>query len=218
VPRRSRTGFEYRSGQCHACPITARTCVLYDMTFTQTTRRAFLRSVGLAAVSLPAAGALTACVSSTERSLNALTRAEARTFRAFATQILPPVDGHAGADELGVVDFADGLLARPMYNDERTIVQRGLADLDARARALGAHAGFASLRGDQQIHIMHDVEATDFFAVARTLAITGAFAEPSYGGNRNAEGWTLIGIEHRASYAAPYGWYDAQPVNAAGAA
>lgn len=190
---------------------------LSDMPSTRTTRREFLSTLGVAAVSLPVAATLTACLAN-ERSLKTLTRAEGRTFRAFAVQILPPLEGHPGADELGVIDFVDAALARPLYGADLAIVRSGLADLDARAKTIGARAGFASLRAEQQVHIMRDVEKTDFFNVARVLVITGAFAEPSHGGNRNAEGWALIGMEHRGSYAAPYGWYDARATEPTGAA
>lgn len=139
-------------------------------------------------------------------------------MRAFAAQILPAVDGHAGADELGVLDFVDAVLARPPYVDELPIVRAGLSELDARATTIGARAGFASLRKEHQVHIMRDLEKTDFFDVARTLVIAGAFADPSHGGNRNGEGWSLIGMEHRATYGAPYGWYDARVAASAGAA
>jgi hypothetical protein len=56
---------------------------------------------------------------------------------------------------------------------------------------------------------MREIETTPFFATARTLVVIGTFADPSYGGNRDGAGWTIIGIEHGASYTAPFGWYDA---------
>ena len=140
---------------------------------TRTTRRRFLSTLGLAAVSLPVASALTACMSD-ERSQNTLTRAEGRTLRAFAAQILPPVEGHPGADELGVVECVDAILARPLYANDLPIVRAGLADLDARAKTIGARAGFASLRAEQQAHVIRDIEQTDFFAVARARSSSSA--------------------------------------------
>ena len=55
---------------------------------------------------------------------------------------------------------------------------------------------------------MHEVEGEPFFAAARTLVIIGTFADPAYGGNRQGAGWTIVGLDHRPSYSAPYGWYD----------
>jgi hypothetical protein len=42
------------------------------------------------------------------------------------------------------------------------------------------------------------------------LVIVGTFADSAYGGNRNGTGWTIVGLEHEPTYAAPFGWYDAQ--------
>ncbi|HZI41926.1 MAG TPA: gluconate 2-dehydrogenase subunit 3 family protein [Gemmatimonadaceae bacterium] len=83
----------------------------------------------------------------------------------------------------------------------------GLADLDARARVLGA-ADFAALAGATQIAIMKHIEHTAFFATARTLVIIGTFADPSHGGNKSHAGRKVLGIDHRPSYSAPFGWYD----------
>jgi gluconate 2-dehydrogenase gamma chain len=89
------------------------------------------------------------------------------------------------------------------------VVRAGLADLDARARALGGRRGFAALAGDRQLAILRQIEHGDFFKAARTLVLVGTFADPSYGGNRGGAGWAMIGIDHRPSYTAPFGYYDA---------
>ena len=76
---------------------------------------------------------------------------------------------------------------------------------------VGERSGFASLSREQQSddHAQRS-STTPFFAVARSLVVIGTFADPSYGGNRGGAGWKMVGIEHRSSYAAPFGWYDAQ--------
>src|SRR5512143_3063674 len=145
-----------------------------------------------------------------DASITHLTAAEARTLRAFAAQILPSDDGTPGAEELGAVYVVDRAFDMPFFADSVPIMRRGLADLDARAGAANRRRDFASATSAQQIAIMRQVEATPFFATARTLVVIGALADPSYGGNRGHAGWSLLGIDHRSSYAAPYGWYDAR--------
>ncbi|MBK8057273.1 MAG: hypothetical protein IPK33_05150 [Gemmatimonadetes bacterium] len=43
----------------------------------------------------------------------------------------------------------------------------------------------------------------------RFATMVGMFGDPSHGGNRGGVGWKP-GFEHRASYEAPFGYYDAE--------
>ncbi|MEP6491715.1 MAG: gluconate 2-dehydrogenase subunit 3 family protein [bacterium] len=138
-----------------------------------------------------------------------LTRAEAQTMRAFAAQILPFENGRPGADEAGAVTFVDRALGMPFFAESVPTLRLGLADLDSRAAATGARDGFASIPGNQQIRLMRAIEQTPFFAVARSLVVIGTLADPYHGGNRDHAGWVLLGIDHRPSFSAPFGWYDA---------
>ncbi len=130
-------------------------------------------------------------------------------MRAFAARIIPSDQSLPGADEAGAVHFIDRALGKPFFADSVPVVRAGLADLDARARALGEH-DFASLSPGRQVAIMRQVEGTPFFAAARMLVVVGTFADSAYGGNRNGAGWTILGIEHHPTYASPFGWYDAR--------
>jgi gluconate 2-dehydrogenase gamma chain len=188
------------------------------MTEVSVPRRAFLAdstravTAGWLAVQLPLLAALTGCARDDARrgeALAHLTSAEARTMRAFATQIIPSDDGTPGADEAGVVHFVDRAVGMPFFADAVPLLRTGLADLDAHAQKKGGRNGFASLTSKQQMALMRDIETTPFFATARTLVVIGTFADPSYGGNRGGAGWAMIGIKHEASYTAPFGWYDA---------
>jgi hypothetical protein len=129
-------------------------------------------------------------------------------MRAFAARIIPSGDSMPGADEAGAVYFVDRAFRMPLFAESVPLIRAGLARLDARARSAGV-TDFATLPPSQQVNIMRDVEHEPFFAAARTLVVIGTFADPAYGGNRRAAGWTLMGMEHRPSYSAPYGWYDA---------
>ena len=137
-----------------------------------------------------------------------LTTAERRTMRAFAAQILPSDRGLPGAEEAGAVHFVDRALGMPFFADSVPVIRSGLADLDARARSANRRHDFASASSAEQIAIMRTIETTPFFVSARTLVIIGTLADPSYGANRGGVGWSLLDIEHRPSYTAPFGWYD----------
>ena len=182
------------------------------------TRRDFLAdsgraaSAGWLAVHLSWLAVLAGCARDDARNDGALvsfTPAEWRAMRALAAQIIPSGDT-PGAEEAGAVQFVDRALALPFFASSLPIVRAGLADLDARARAVEPNAEFGTLSVAQQIAIMRRVEHEPFFPVARSLVLIGTFADPSYGGNRNGAGWTIVGMEHRPSYSAPFGWYDAQ--------
>jgi gluconate 2-dehydrogenase gamma chain len=140
-----------------------------------------------------------------------LTPGEAHAMEAFAGRIIPSDDGTPGASELGVVYFIDRALGTSYFSPNLPLLRAGLADLDARARVAGERQGFASLDAKTQIGIMRQIERSPFFTAARTLVVIGAFADPSHGGNKGGAGWTMVGIEHRPRFTAPFGWYDANP-------
>lgn len=144
-----------------------------------------------------------------------LTPAEAHTMREFAGRIIPSDDGTPGANEAGVVYFADRALGMRFFADAAPVIAAGLADLDMRGKRMGGRNGFPSLDASQQIEIIREIEHTPFFAIARSLVIIGAFGDPSYGGNRGGAGWKLLSIEHGTTYAAPFGWYDSGRPDAA---
>jgi gluconate 2-dehydrogenase gamma chain len=185
------------------------------MTDVQLTRRRFLAdtgrlgTVGWLALQLPLVETFAACAREAAPFVT-LTPAEARSMRAFAAQIIPSAEGTPGAEEAGAVYFVDRALGTPYFAADARTLRTGLADLDRRARESGAREGFASLTVAKQIAIMRAIETGPFFATARTLVIIGTFADASYGGNRGGVGWSIIGMEHQASYVAPFGWYDAQ--------
>jgi hypothetical protein len=129
-------------------------------------------------------------------------------MEAFAAQIIPPVGGEPGAVELGAVAFVESALAKPFFAPTLPVVRAGLADLDARGRDLREPGGFARLTRPRQAVILRQIEHTDFFQAARTLVLIGSFADPSHGGNRNGAGWTMLALDHRPIYTAPFGYYD----------
>ena len=183
------------------------------MSIPETTRREFLARLGSAGLLLqsPLLMSLAACAREAVQlgePLTTLTEAEGRAFAAFAARIIPS-DRTPGATEAGAVYFADRAVAGP-FAAMQEVLRTGLADLDARATA--AHgAVFAELRPRDQDALMREVEqAGPFFPVAHLLTVTGVFADPSYGGNRDGVAAVLEATEHAATYSAPFGFYDAE--------
>jgi gluconate 2-dehydrogenase gamma chain len=190
------------------------------MTDDASTRRGFLAhsgqslSAGWLSFQLPWIGVLAGCArddASRGAGFLHLTPAEGRAMEAFAARIIPSDDGTAGADQLGVVYFIDRALGTPDFSSQLPLLRAGLEDLDARAHLAGERRGFAWLDTRRQTGIMRQVERDPFFTAARTLVVIGAFSDPSHGGKKSGAGWMMIGIEHRPSFSAPFGWYDANP-------
>ena len=186
-------------------------------------RRAFVAELGQSSLAaslllqLPLLASLTGCARTTG-AWKHLSPSEVASMRAFAAHILPSEPGMPGAEEAGAVHFVDQVLARPFFASLAPLIHEGLAELDARARAAGSRRGFASLPQGAQIDVMRQMERQPFFAAARTLVLTGTFADAMYGGNRDGAGFMMIGMRHEPAYAAPFGWYDAEAAKRAGAA
>ena len=137
-----------------------------------------------------------------------MTPAEALTFAAVVDQIIPP-DDTPGASDAGVVYFIDGVLDGFMAN-KAGLLKQGLEDLDSRAvTAFPGNQGFAGLSFDQQTEILRTVEATPFFNTTIFLTHCGMFAMPSWGGNRELSGWSMLGFDNRHAWQPPFGYYDA---------
>jgi gluconate 2-dehydrogenase gamma chain len=186
-----------------------------------TSRREFLASSAAVfggawvLANFPAIEAMAALAREAQRNaepFSTLTDAEARTFVAFAEQILPK-DDTPGATDAGAVYFADRALdgfAKPML----PLIRTGLKLLDEEAKkASGGVQSFADLPTADQIKIMRVREQAEFFGLARTLVIFGVFADPSYGGNRDHTGERIYGIQHQPIYQPPFGYYDAEEAN-----
>jgi hypothetical protein len=140
----------------------------------------------------------------------ALTPAQAKVVEAVTARIIPAVDGHPGAREAGAVHFIDRALAT--FNaPQKTLYADGVADLNRRATAKApGTASFATLPAAQQDDVLREVEKTPFFQAVWLDTVVGTFALPTWGGNRDYTGWHLLGFDHRPSFQAPFGYYDAE--------
>ena len=134
-----------------------------------------------------------------------LTAAQAADVAAMAGQIFPTTDT-PGAHEARVVYFIDlGLVT--FAKDAQPVYTKGLADLQTRVAAMGAHS-FAALTPEQQIEVMTAIEKTPFFQAVRGHTIMGMFAAPQHGGNYQQAGWKLIGFDDSLNFQEPFGFYD----------
>lgn len=129
----------------------------------------------------------------------------ARIFAAVADQIYPP-DDTAGAAELGAVAFLDQAVGSFMVGPW-PMIRAGLAELDARAVAQHG-VGFDVMDFDAQTGLLRSVENEPFFGLAHLLTLLSCFSLPSYGGNRDGQGWAQIGFEQRHHWQPPFGDYD----------
>lgn len=139
----------------------------------------------------------------------ALTAAQAADLEAVAARIIPS-DDTPGAREAGVIHFIDRALAT--FNaGQKPVFDEGLADLNRRTRQKWRDIpSFAALDVARQDELLRSVEQTPFFQGVRFAVLSGMFADPSYGGNRDYAGWTLLGHVHQPAFQPPFGWYDAQ--------
>jgi gluconate 2-dehydrogenase gamma chain len=142
-----------------------------------------------------------------------LTSEQAEDFGAAADRIIPRDDA-PGARDVGVVFFADHLLAS-FAPARKPAFDQALVSLNdaARKRVPGAQS-FAALTPAQQDETLRSIETSDAFTLLRTITIAGYFSHPSHHGNRNEAGWKSIGFEDRMSWTPPFGYYDRPEVMA----
>jgi gluconate 2-dehydrogenase gamma chain len=164
------------------------------------TRRRFLECNALSA----AAGLLAVNLGACRRwspgqapALAFLTPAELLIVSAACERILPR-DDDPGAIDLGVPLYIDRALAGEDYRRQRDRFRAGLHALDVEAlkRARKPFSEIASARQDDIIDDWQigTGEETEFVRLLVRLTLEGAFGDPSYGGNRNGEGWRLVGF------------------------
>lgn len=135
---------------------------------------------------------------------------QAAEIDAMTAQIIP-TDETAGAREARVVSFIDRALVT-FDSDRQADYTQGLVDLLSETKRLFPDAtSFASATYDQQLSVLTAVEESPFFNLVRTHTITGFFAHPVHGGNRDKVGWQLVNYDDSLDHRPPFGYYDARP-------
>ena len=182
-------------------------------------RRQFLAGLSTAAkgslivLSLPAI--LTACRQANEQNPTASADAQytilsndlAIELDAISARIVP-TDDTPGAREAGSVRFMDVVLADGRQ-DQLTILQTGMVELNASASREFGVSSFAALSETQQDALLTAIQTTPFFSTVRFLTVASLFALPQYGGTGPDVGYNLIGMTHAHAYMPPFGYYDA---------
>jgi len=187
------------------------------MTNSPESRRDFLKTTGsvfgasLMALNLPLV--ISACRSA-QASMKSgtgfknLSSGEAASLKAAVDQIIP-ADETPGASEIGVVHFIDASLGGFMA-EEAPFLREGLEDLESRSESMNPTADtFSDLSFEQQKQLLVTIEDTPFFGYLYFLTMCGMFCMPEYGGNRDHEGWKLLGFDHQHVWQPPFGYYDA---------
>ena len=179
------------------------------------TRRDFLRRFGGTAAlaagwpAIAAAGQAAAAARADDADFVYLDAALARDLAAIAERILP-ADDLPGANDAGVIYFLDQALGS-FAKDSHSALTDGVDELNAAIDAAGGIAlRFSDLPADEQDRILGGIDTTPFFGQVRFLTLAGMFAMPAYGGNRDHQGWALLGFPHQHAWAPPFGYYDAQ--------
>jgi gluconate 2-dehydrogenase gamma chain len=180
---------------------------------TKLTRRDWIRgTVGVAAWSAIASAqqhAHEAAASLSSTALEHFDSATARDIAAIAARIIPSDDG-PGATEAGAVYFIDRAL-QTFAADQQIAYRDGLADLKLRReKSFPGSVSFAGMTVADQIHLLHSIEVTDFFAILRQHTVLAWLGSPEYGGNRDSVGWKYIGFDDRGSFSPPFGYYDGE--------
>jgi len=143
----------------------------------------------------------------------ALTEQQADDFGAAADRIIPRDDA-PGARDVGVVFFADHLLATFSPARKPEFDQALVALNEAARKHVPAAGSFASLTPSQQDETLRSIQTTNAFNLLRTITIGGYFSHPSHRGNRDQAGWKAIGFQDRMSWTSPFGYYDQPDVMA----
>jgi len=139
-----------------------------------------------------------------------LTNLERRTLEAIAERIFPKTDS-PGAVEIGALDYIEIALAGD-YAALLPLYRAGLRALNRHTKL--KYAGqFARLDGQQQDQVLKEFEsgtagfkkAAEFFETVKYHVFEGVFCEPHYGGNKNMDGWRVVGFPGQQwGYPDPY--------------
>jgi gluconate 2-dehydrogenase gamma chain len=126
---------------------------------------------------------------------------------AITAQIIPS-GSSPGAREAGVIFFIDRALST-FDRGKRTLYRTGIASLGSkRISKFPKSRTFRGLQPQEQRDLLSEIDKSPFFEAVRVHTIIGFFANPSWGGNRDRMGWSVIGFEDRAAFEPPFGYYD----------
>lgn len=181
-------------------------------------RREFLTSGGVAlsagwiALNMPAllaAGETAQANKEAAAAYQHITSEQATELGAFADQIIPP-DDTPGAVDMGVVYFMDYAFGTFMAGP-KPMMEGGLIEWNQKAHDMNPEVErFSELSRVDQTTLLKAEEQGPLFGMLSMLVLWGTFSSPEYGGNRDGQGWKLIGFDKQHAWQPPFGYYDAQ--------
>ena len=127
---------------------------------------------------------------------------------ALCAQIVPS-GATPGAREAHAAYFIDRSLST-YFSSMAPGYTQGLADFQAKFRAVGASPSFAAASPADQTAFLATADQSAFFGFTRMLTVLGMFTSPKYGGNYQGAGWKLMGFVDQHAFAPPFGYYDAE--------
>lgn len=139
-----------------------------------------------------------------------LTAAQARELDAVTSTIIP-TDGTPGAREARVVRFIDRSLATWAKDQKPQVVSaiKLLGEYVAAQRpGTSTFAAVPAADRTKLLETFEQVHGGEFNGAFLFPTMAGMFANPSYGGNANKVGWSLMGFKDQFSWAPPFGYYD----------
>lgn len=135
-----------------------------------------------------------------QRSLQALTAAEAVTLAAMVSRLVPSDEAGPGADEATVWRYIDRTLAS-VSPELRPVYGAGLAAVQGYAQRAD-EAAFEELPPERQDEILAAMEtgeakgyagdSVSFFNLVHAHTMQGMFGDPAHGGNSDFIGWELM--------------------------
>jgi gluconate 2-dehydrogenase gamma chain len=153
------------------------------------TRRQFALTGALSGVA-----AVCGCHTAAGNSWNVLSEEHARTLATLCDQIIP-ADEFPSASQAGVVTYIDRQLARH-YRRHQDAYREGLDQVDAMSRNRFGVA-FLNATSTQQLDMVVALEKQNrsFFELIRQHTMEGYYGSPRHGGNRDAVGWHMLGLD-----------------------
>lgn len=138
--------------------------------------------------------------------LLSMTAVEFATAAAAAERILPR-DEDPGAIDLGVPFYMDHTLANPDLADWRKPFLGGIAVLNRQCKRRYGQE-FAGCTPQQQDEILAAWQKgksgeTRFFQILMNLTFEGAFGDPVHGGNKDGQGFAMVGFVPNPPLPAP---------------
>lgn len=128
-----------------------------------------------------------------------LTNDEYAVMTAAVDRVLPK-DEDPGAVEAGVPEYIDRMLLSPELFQMRQDFTDGLNHLEKRSRDTyqSSFARITSAQQDTLLVAFKDAGSSSgeahFYELLVTLTLEGFLGDPSYGGNKDHVGWTLVGF------------------------